>query len=157
MTFHQVEAAVPSPSSVPSTQVPPMVPLVPKLSESERCAVLASSAVIPEATPDPARTTLLITASQAPGRSAITLPCLAVPSQALKFKRVSLLGWSDGGITALVAAARYPSYISKMVIWGANTYVTDEDERIYLGRFCCPKVREARCSVLPPAPGCDLC
>nr|XP_023420472.1 valacyclovir hydrolase isoform X3 [Cavia porcellus] len=53
--------------------------------------------------------------------------------KALKFKRVSLLGWSDGGITALVAAARYPSYISKMVIWGANTYVTDEDERIYLG------------------------
>ena len=54
-------------------------------------------------------------------------------SQTLKFKKVSLLGWSDGGITALTAAARYPSYVSKMVIWGANAYVTDQDERIYQG------------------------
>nr|XP_036866862.1 valacyclovir hydrolase [Manis javanica] len=51
----------------------------------------------------------------------------------LKFKKVSLLGWSDGGITALIAAAKYPSYISKMVICGANAYVTDEDEKIYQG------------------------
>ncbi|KAM9076620.1 valacyclovir hydrolase isoform 1-T1 [Megaptera novaeangliae] len=51
----------------------------------------------------------------------------------LKFKKVSLLGWSDGGITALIAAARYPSYINKMVIWGANAYVTDQDEEIYQG------------------------
>ncbi|XP_054349435.1 valacyclovir hydrolase isoform X1 [Pongo pygmaeus] len=53
--------------------------------------------------------------------------------KALKFKKVSLLGWSDGGITALVAAAKYPSYIHKMVIWGANAYVTDEDSVIYEG------------------------
>uniref|UniRef100_F7FG16 Biphenyl hydrolase like n=1 Tax=Monodelphis domestica TaxID=13616 RepID=F7FG16_MONDO len=51
----------------------------------------------------------------------------------LKFKSVSLLGWSDGGITALIAAAKYPSYINKLVIWGANAYVTDEDEMIYHG------------------------
>ncbi|KAB0391808.1 hypothetical protein E2I00_014429, partial [Balaenoptera physalus] len=51
----------------------------------------------------------------------------------LKFKKVSLLGWSDGGITALIAAARYPSCINKMVIWGANAYVTDQDEEIYQG------------------------
>ncbi|XP_023390410.1 valacyclovir hydrolase isoform X2 [Pteropus vampyrus] len=49
----------------------------------------------------------------------------------LKFKKVSLLGWSDGGITALIAAAKHPSYIHKMVIWGANAYVTEEDEVIY--------------------------
>ena len=55
-------------------------------------------------------------------------------SQMLKFKKVSLLGWSDGGITALIAAARYPSYINKMVIWGANAYVTDQDEEIYQGK-----------------------
>uniref|UniRef100_A0A2K6SJE6 AB hydrolase-1 domain-containing protein n=1 Tax=Saimiri boliviensis boliviensis TaxID=39432 RepID=A0A2K6SJE6_SAIBB len=47
--------------------------------------------------------------------------------KSLKFKKVSLLGWSDGGITALTAAAKYPSYIQKMVIWGANACVTDED------------------------------
>ncbi|XP_062953705.1 valacyclovir hydrolase [Cynocephalus volans] len=51
----------------------------------------------------------------------------------LKFQKVSLLGWSDGGITALIAAAKYPSYINKMVIWGANTYVTDTDVKIYEG------------------------
>jgi len=51
----------------------------------------------------------------------------------LKFKKVSLLGWSDGGITSLIAAAKYPSFINKMVIWGANAYVTDEDEKIYQG------------------------
>lgn len=56
--------------------------------------------------------------------------------QALQFKQVSLLGWSDGGITALVAAAKYPSYVHKMVIWGANAYVTEEDVRIYQGKFC---------------------
>lgn len=55
--------------------------------------------------------------------------------QTLKFKKISLLGWSDGGITALIAAAKYPSYIHKIVIWGANAYVTEEDEMIYQGRF----------------------
>ncbi|XP_076999662.1 serine hydrolase BPHL isoform X2 [Tamandua tetradactyla] len=53
--------------------------------------------------------------------------------RALKFKRFSLLGWSDGGVTALIAAAKYPSYIKKLVVWGANAYVTDEDEMIYQG------------------------
>nr|XP_020743265.1 valacyclovir hydrolase isoform X1 [Odocoileus virginianus texanus] len=51
----------------------------------------------------------------------------------LNFKKVSLLGWSDGGITALIAAARYPSYVSKMVVWGANAYVTKQDVEIYQG------------------------
>ncbi|NXR13848.1 BPHL hydrolase, partial [Semnornis frantzii] len=51
--------------------------------------------------------------------------------QALKFKKFSLLGWSDGGITALIAAARYPALIHKLVIWGANASVTQEDVRIY--------------------------
>ncbi|XP_037699625.1 valacyclovir hydrolase [Choloepus didactylus] len=53
--------------------------------------------------------------------------------KALKFKQVSLLGWSDGGITALIAAAKYPSYMNKLVVWGANTYVSDEDEMIFQG------------------------
>uniref|UniRef100_A0A8D2CWW0 AB hydrolase-1 domain-containing protein n=1 Tax=Sciurus vulgaris TaxID=55149 RepID=A0A8D2CWW0_SCIVU len=64
----------------------------------------------------------------------------------LKFKKFSLLGWSDSGITALFAAAKYPSYINKMVIWGANAYVTEEDERIYQGIWdaykCSEKTRK---------------
>ncbi|EHB09758.1 Valacyclovir hydrolase [Heterocephalus glaber] len=53
--------------------------------------------------------------------------------KALNFKKVSLLGWSGGGLTALIAAAKYPAHISKMVIWGAIAYITDEDQRIYEG------------------------
>ncbi|XP_030916840.1 valacyclovir hydrolase [Geospiza fortis] len=53
--------------------------------------------------------------------------------QALKFKKFSLLGWSDGGITALIAAAKYPNLIHKLVVWGANASVTQEDVRIYNG------------------------
>ncbi|XP_042317681.1 valacyclovir hydrolase [Sceloporus undulatus] len=53
--------------------------------------------------------------------------------QALKFKKFSLLGWSDGGITALIAAAKYPDLIHKMVVWGANSSVTEEDVKLYNG------------------------
>ncbi|XP_070798640.1 valacyclovir hydrolase [Pituophis catenifer annectens] len=53
--------------------------------------------------------------------------------QALKFQKFSLLGWSDGGITALIAAAKYPELIHKMVVWGANVTVTEEDVKIYNG------------------------
>ncbi|XP_068092918.1 valacyclovir hydrolase isoform X2 [Hyperolius riggenbachi] len=51
--------------------------------------------------------------------------------QALEFQKFSLLGWSDGGITALIAAGTYPSLINKLVIWGANAYVTEEDLQMY--------------------------
>ncbi|NXJ98834.1 BPHL hydrolase, partial [Corythaixoides concolor] len=53
--------------------------------------------------------------------------------QALKFKKFSLLGWSDGGITSLIAAAKYPTLIHKLVVWGANASITQEDVRIYNG------------------------
>lgn len=58
-----------------------------------------------------------------------------VSTKALKFKKFSLLGWSDGGITALIAAAKYPALIHKMVVWGANASVTQEDVRIYNGMY----------------------
>ncbi|XP_007423930.1 valacyclovir hydrolase isoform X1 [Python bivittatus] len=51
--------------------------------------------------------------------------------QALKFQKFSLLGWSDGGITALIAAAKHPDLIHKMVVWGANANVTEEDMKLY--------------------------
>ncbi|XP_075777446.1 serine hydrolase BPHL isoform X3 [Pelodiscus sinensis] len=53
--------------------------------------------------------------------------------QALKFKKFSLLGWSDGGITALIAAAKHPALIYKLVVWGANAVVTQEDLKLYNG------------------------
>ncbi|KAM4027246.1 valacyclovir hydrolase isoform 2-T2 [Anomaloglossus baeobatrachus] len=66
--------------------------------------------------------------------------------QALNFKKISLLGWSDGGITALIAAGSYPSLINKLVIWGANAYVTEEDLVLYNAvkdvRTWSPKMRK---------------
>ncbi|CAI5636941.1 valacyclovir hydrolase [Oreochromis niloticus] len=49
----------------------------------------------------------------------------------LGFSKFSLLGWSDGGITALVAAARNPHLIKKMVVWGANAFVSQHDLKLY--------------------------
>uniref|UniRef100_A0A3B1JM62 Biphenyl hydrolase like n=1 Tax=Astyanax mexicanus TaxID=7994 RepID=A0A3B1JM62_ASTMX len=45
----------------------------------------------------------------------------------LGFRHFSLLGWSDGGITALIAAALNPTLIKKMVVWGSNAYVSEQD------------------------------
>ncbi|XP_078055106.1 valacyclovir hydrolase [Mustelus asterias] len=51
--------------------------------------------------------------------------------QALNFRRFSLAGWSDGGISALIAASKYPNLIRKLVVWGANAYLTQEDIKLY--------------------------
>ncbi|XP_030064460.1 serine hydrolase BPHL [Microcaecilia unicolor] len=51
--------------------------------------------------------------------------------QALNFKKFSLMGWSDGGITALIVAGKYPSLIHKLVVWGANAYVTEQDMKAF--------------------------
>lgn len=46
-----------------------------------------------------------------------------------------MLGWSDGGITAMIVAAKYPEQVDKLVIWGANSYVTEEEAKIYESEF----------------------
>ncbi|CAN9500752.1 unnamed protein product [Ophioblennius macclurei] len=51
--------------------------------------------------------------------------------KALGFSKFSLLGWSDGGITALIAAGRNPEQIRKLVVWGANAFVSQQDKRLY--------------------------
>ncbi|XP_053715135.1 exocyst complex component 2 isoform X4 [Synchiropus splendidus] len=43
----------------------------------------------------------------------------------------SLLGWSDGGIAALIAAARNPDRVRRLVVWGSNAYVTQQDLDLY--------------------------
>ncbi len=37
------------------------------------------------------------------------------------------MGWSDGGITALVLAATHPELVRRVVIWGCNAYVSKTD------------------------------
>ncbi|MGH0134920.1 UNVERIFIED_CONTAM: hypothetical protein FKN15_004265 [Acipenser sinensis] len=51
--------------------------------------------------------------------------------KALNFSRFSMLGWSDGGITALIAAAQNTFLINKLVVWGSNAYVTEDDIKLY--------------------------
>ncbi|XP_045905881.1 valacyclovir hydrolase [Micropterus dolomieu] len=51
--------------------------------------------------------------------------------KALGFSKFSLLGWSDGGITALIAAAKNPDLIGKMVVWGSNAFISQHDLELY--------------------------
>ena len=50
--------------------------------------------------------------------------------RSLGFDKFSLLGWSDGGVSAIIAAANYPQHITKLVVWGANAYVSEDDVRL---------------------------
>ncbi|XP_001843270.2 valacyclovir hydrolase [Culex quinquefasciatus] len=53
--------------------------------------------------------------------------------EAVGLKRFSVLGWSDGGITGLVLAGTKPDVVEKLVIWGANAYITKPEAEIYEG------------------------
>ncbi|KAK3085741.1 hypothetical protein FSP39_008065 [Pinctada imbricata] len=54
----------------------------------------------------------------------------------LGLTKVSVLGWSDGGITGMILAARYPDLVNDLVIWGANAYITKQDME------CFEKIRD---------------
>ncbi|CAL4201711.1 unnamed protein product, partial [Meganyctiphanes norvegica] len=51
----------------------------------------------------------------------------------LGYDKYSVLGWSDGGITGMILAAAFPDSVEKLIIWGANAYLTDQDIKIYNG------------------------
>lgn len=51
--------------------------------------------------------------------------------KSLGFSKFSLLGWSDGGISAMFAAANNPDAIHKLVVWGANSFVSKQDMELY--------------------------
>uniref|UniRef100_A0A182JNJ9 AB hydrolase-1 domain-containing protein n=1 Tax=Anopheles christyi TaxID=43041 RepID=A0A182JNJ9_9DIPT len=53
--------------------------------------------------------------------------------QQLGFRRYSIVGWSDGGITGLVLAAKQPERVEKLVVWGSNSYISDTEAKIYEG------------------------
>ncbi|XP_037787084.1 valacyclovir hydrolase-like [Penaeus monodon] len=54
----------------------------------------------------------------------------AVMMKNLGYKKYSLLGWSDGGITAMLLAAGFTQHVEKMIIFGANAYITKEETEI---------------------------
>lgn len=49
----------------------------------------------------------------------------------LGLKSVSVMGWSDGGITGMILAAQNTSLVKNLIIWGANAYVTEQDMLIF--------------------------
>lgn len=49
----------------------------------------------------------------------------------LGFQKYSLLGWSDGGITALILAAKFPNAVNKLIVWGSNAFIHPEELKIY--------------------------
>ncbi|XP_067006287.2 valacyclovir hydrolase [Anabrus simplex] len=51
--------------------------------------------------------------------------------QALDIPKYSLLGWSNGGIASMIAAAKYPDRVKKLVVWGSNSYVTKPEIMLY--------------------------
>jgi len=51
--------------------------------------------------------------------------------QALDVDRYSMLGWCNGGCTALIAASRVADRVDKLVVWSCNAYVTDRDLENY--------------------------
>ena len=44
----------------------------------------------------------------------------------LHLKQINLLGWSDGGNTGLILAMKYPDYVKKLVVMGANLNPTED-------------------------------
>ncbi|PAW92590.1 hypothetical protein CKK33_03390 [Mucilaginibacter sp. MD40] len=44
----------------------------------------------------------------------------------LHIKRTNILGWSDGGNTGLIMAVKYPQYVNKLAIMGANLFPTTD-------------------------------
>lgn len=44
----------------------------------------------------------------------------------LHIKKANILGWSDGGNTGLIMAQKYPKYVNKLAIMGANLFPTTE-------------------------------
>ena len=51
--------------------------------------------------------------------------------KALGFSEFSILGWSDGGIAGVFLAANYPDSVKKLVVWGANAYVSTHDLELF--------------------------
>ncbi|CAB3222341.1 unnamed protein product [Arctia plantaginis] len=50
---------------------------------------------------------------------------------ALGISKFSLMGFSDGGITALIHAAKYPDAVNKLVVWGANAFILPQELEMY--------------------------
>ena len=48
-------------------------------------------------------------------------------TQILGITEYSIVGWSDGGITGLVMATLFPQNVKKLILWGAQAFITGKD------------------------------
>ncbi|XP_011198653.2 valacyclovir hydrolase [Bactrocera dorsalis] len=55
--------------------------------------------------------------------------CAVELMHALGRPKFSVLGWSNGGVTAIIVAGRFVECVEKLVIWGAGAYLNAEDEK----------------------------
>jgi valacyclovir hydrolase len=51
--------------------------------------------------------------------------------QALGIDKYSMLGWCNGGCTALIAASKASYQVDKVVVWSCNAYVTGKELDFY--------------------------
>lgn len=53
----------------------------------------------------------------------------------LGFSKYSLVGWSGGGITSIIAASKYPQCIEKLVLESTGFYVTADELAVYQSKY----------------------
>lgn len=51
--------------------------------------------------------------------------------QALNIPKYSIIGWSDGGITGMIHAAKYSNTVRKLVVWGSNAFILPHELEVY--------------------------
>ena len=49
----------------------------------------------------------------------------------LGFSQFSVLGWSDGGVSATFLAGLFTQSVRKLVKWGSNAFVGKEGNRVF--------------------------
>eukprot|EP00164_Ancoracysta_twista_P009595 GFYU01014256.1.p1 GENE.GFYU01014256.1~~GFYU01014256.1.p1 ORF type:complete len:321 (+),score=48.65 GFYU01014256.1:45-1007(+) len=47
--------------------------------------------------------------------------------ESMGYSKYVLLGWSDGANASVLHAAKYPAHVTTLVMWGGNSFVTQED------------------------------
>ena len=45
--------------------------------------------------------------------------------------KFSVLGWSDGGIAGMFLAGCFPHAVNKLVMWGSNSYLSEDDIKLF--------------------------
>ena len=53
--------------------------------------------------------------------------------QKLGYSEFSLMGWCDGGVCAVIAAAKHPQLVKNLVIWGSISYISKTDVELFEG------------------------